>query len=653
MPGSADTPDFSRIDSPAALKKLKITDLPAFCDYLRGFILESVAASGGHLSSNLGSVELTVALHYVFNSPSDRFCWDVGHQCYAHKILTGRKAELHTIRKTGGLSGFPKRSESPHDLYNTGHAGTAISQAMGESVGFQLAPLAQKPSVAARGQVQPGAATRTAVAIVGDASIVTGMAFEAMNHAGFARTPMLAILNDNEMSISKNVGAISYHLTQLINTSFYKSSKRGFISLVSKIPLIGKVINRLAKRFRMSMKSLAIDHQFFGELGFRYLGPIDGHDVVRIVNVLGHLPPIEEPILLHVVTKKGYGYPLAEKDPIQYHGVGIFDPTYGIQPKTATQWGMSKFVGETLTYLGTNDEKITVITPAMKEGSGLQPFAAKYPSRFFDAGIAEQHATTFAGALANAGLKPFLCIYSTFLQRGYDQLVQDIALMNLPVRLVIDRAGCVGQDGETHQGFYDIAFMAALPNMRILSARDAHELVRMLAFAARYNEGPLAIRFPKREFAIAEPAAILRNSVKNRYNPFHAEVLAPGKDVLILSEGVFAEKALAARELLLKEKIGVSVMDVRSLKPLPAPQILKALKGKKLLITLENHGLIGGLGDLTARLLAEHDIAVKHRALGFPDAVVHHGSIADIEKECGLTGEQIARKIRGEIKRKR
>ena len=332
MPENSETPDFSRIDSPAALKKLKIADLPAFCDYLRGYILESVAASGGHLSSNLGSVELTVALHYVFESPFDRFCWDVGHQCYAHKILTGRKNELHTIRKTGGLSGFPKRSESSHDLYNTGHAGTAISQAMGESVGFHLA-------------AKKGAKISTAVAIVGDASIVTGMAFEAMNHAGFARTPMLAILNDNEMSISKNVGAISYHLTQLINTSFYKSSKRGFISLVSKIPLIGKVINRLAKRFRMSMKSLAIDHQFFGELGFRYLGPIDGHDVVRIVNVIAGLPPIEEPILLHVVTKKGYGYPLAEKDPIQYHGVGVFDPTYGIQKKSRSAVGHEQICG--------------------------------------------------------------------------------------------------------------------------------------------------------------------------------------------------------------------------------------------------------------------------------------------------------------------
>lgn len=629
MPHHPNTPDFSRIDSPAALKKLAVADLPAFCTYLRGFILESVAASGGHLSSNLGSVELTVALHYVFNSPEDRFCWDVGHQCYAHKILTGRKSELHTIRKTGGLSGFPKRSESEHDLYNTGHAGTAISQAMGEAVGFQLA------GKQASGQ-------RTAVAIVGDASIVTGMAFEAMNHAGFARTPMLAILNDNEMSISKNVGAISYHLTQLINTSFYKSSKRGFISLVAKIPLIGKVINRLAKRFRMSMKSLAIDHQFFGELGFRYLGPIDGHDVVRMVNVLASLPPIEEPILLHIVTKKGYGYALAEKDPIQYHGVGVFDPAQGIQKKAESAWSLSKFVGETLTHLARRDEKITVVTPAMKEGSGLVPFADAFPSRFFDAGIAEQHATTFAGALANAGLKPFLCIYSTFLQRGYDQLVQDIALMNLPVRLIIDRAGSVGQDGETHQGFYDISFMAALPHMKILSARNAEELMRMLAFAATYDAGPLAIRFPKKEFSPADPAAFLKKSARRGYNPFQAETLAAGKDVLILSEGVFAEKALAARELLQKNKIAAAVMDVRSLKPLPATQILKALKGKKLLITLENHGVVGGLGDLTARLLREHDIVIKHRALGFPDTVVHHGSIADTEKLCKLTPPDIA-----------
>lgn len=639
MPANSDTPDFSRIDSPEALKKLPLTDLPAFCDYLRAFILESVSASGGHLSSNLGSVELTVALHYVFASPFDRFCWDVGHQCYAHKILTGRKNEISTIRKTGGLSGFPKRSESAHDLYNTGHAGTAISQAMGESVGLHL-------------MKKGGDRMPTAIAIVGDASIVTGMAFEAMNHAGFARTPMLAILNDNEMSISKNVGAISYHLTQLINTRFYKSSKRGFISLVSKIPLIGKVINRLAKRFRMSMKSLAIDHQFFGELGFRYLGPIDGHDVVRMVNVLASLPPIEEPILLHIVTKKGYGYALAEKDPILYHGVGVFDPAQGIQKKAEAAWGLSKFVGETLTHLGDRDESIVVITPAMKEGSGLQSFAAKYPSRFFDAGIAEQHATTFAGALANTGLKPFLCIYSTFLQRGYDQLVQDIALMNLPVRMVIDRAGCVGQDGETHQGFYDIAFMAALPYVKLLSARDAHELVRMLAFMAHYNEGPIAVRFPKKEFSAFDIAAAAKKPGKAGYNPFFAEILARGKDVLILSEGVFAEKALAAREILLSSKITAEVMDVRSLKPLPSAQILKALKGKKLIVTLENHGLVGGLGDLTARLLRENDVAIRHRAMGFPDEVVHHGSISDIEKLYKLSPADIAATVKRALGRR-
>ena len=313
---------------------------------------------------------------------------------------------------------------------------------------------------------------------------------------------------------------------------------------------------------------------------------------------------------------------------------------------------MSKFVGETLTYLGARDEKLVVITPAMKEGSGLVPFAAKYPSRFFDAGIAEQHATTFAGALANAGLKPFLCIYSTFLQRGYDQLVQDIALMNLPVRMVIDRAGCVGQDGETHQGFYDIAFMAALPHVKILSARNADELMYMLAFMARYDEGPIAVRFPKKDFAIQDPAAALKKSAK-AYNPFSGQVLARGKDVLILSEGVFAEKALAAREQLLKSKIAAEVIDVRSIKPLPAQQILKAAKGKKLIVTLENHGIVGGLGDLTSKLLREHDVLIKHRALGFPDEVVHHGSIADMEKLYGLTGEQVAQKILKEIKKKR
>jgi 1-deoxy-D-xylulose-5-phosphate synthase len=624
--------DFAAIQSPEALRRLPLADLPLFCDYLRTFVLESVAASGGHLSSNLGSIELTVALHYVFDSPRDRFMWDVGHQCYAHKILTGRKHAMGTIRKTGGLSGFPKRSESEHDLYNTGHAGTAISQAMGEAVAARL--------TAKSTEKMP-----TAVAIVGDASIVTGMSFEAMNHVGFERTPMLVILNDNEMSISKNVGAISYHLTKLINTRLYRKSKRGFVNLMAKIPLIGKVINRLAKRFRMSMKSLATDHQFFGELGFRYLGPIDGHDVMRIVSVLQTLPPIEEPILLHVVTKKGYGYPLAEKDPILYHGVSVFDPAAGIEKKPVTKWGLSKFVGETLTLLGAADKKLVVVTPAMKEGSGLNPFATAFPERFFDAGIAEQHATTFAGALASAGLKPFLCIYSTFLQRGYDQLVQDIALMNLPVRLVIDRAGCVGQDGETHQGFYDIAFMAALPHMRILSARDAAELVKMLAYVSRDNDGPVAVRFPKKEFEPFDLKAAIKAARLKGYNPFAAEKLAAGTQVLILSEGVFAEKALAAREILKRQKVSAEVLDVKSVHPLPMAQILRALKGKKLLATVENHGTTGGLADLVSRQLREHWVNIRHEAFAFPDEVVPHGTIADIEKSYGLTAEAIAARI--------
>jgi 1-deoxy-D-xylulose-5-phosphate synthase len=629
---------FERINSPEALKALPVADLPAFCAYLRGFLLSSVSGSGGHLSSNLGSVELTVALHYVFNSPHDKILWDVGHQCYAHKVLTGRKHELGTIRKTGGLSGFPKRSESKHDLYNTGHAGTAISQAMGEAVASRLLK-------------KNGAEAPTAIAIVGDASIVTGMAFEAMNHAGFARTPMLVLLNDNEMSISRNVGAISYHLTQLINTRFYKKSKRGFIALVSRIPLIGKVINRLAKRFRMSMKSLATEHQFFGELGFRYLGPIDGHDVIRLVQVFKNLPPIEEPILLHTVTRKGFGYELAEKDPIKYHGVGAFDSNIGIVKKPTTSWGLSKFVGETLTHLAARDERIVVITPAMEEGSGLNPFAARYPSRFFDTGIAEQHATTFAGALASAGLRAYLCIYSTFLQRGYDQLVQDIALMNLPVRLVIDRAGCVGQDGETHQGLYDIAFMAALPNLRILSARDASELVKMLRFMEFYDSGPIAVRFPKKEFATFEISKLVATLKKDKYNPFSAEQLATGKDVLILTEGVFAERALAVREVLHTRKIQATVVDVRCLRPLPEKQILKFLKNKKAVVTLENHGIVGGLGDLLGAVLRAHGVHTRHLALGYPADIIHHGQIADIEKQYGLHTEGVAESISRFVKR--
>jgi len=625
------SPDFSAVTSPEALKQLPLADLPAFCAYLREYILTSVSDSGGHLSSNLGSIELTVALHYLLDSPHDRILWDVGHQCYAHKILTGRKERMSTIRQTGGLGGFPKRDESVHDHYNTGHAGTSLSQALGEAIAKQLNHQTQQ----------------TIAAVIGDASIVTGMAFEAMNHAGYLKAPFLVILNDNEMSISKNVGAISYHLTHLINSSAYKTSKRGFINFIKKIPLIGNAINRLAKRFRMTMKSMATDHQFFGELGFRYLGPIDGHDVTRIIYTLKKLLPIEEPILLHLVTRKGKGYDKAESDPIKYHGVPKFDVKSGIAPAETSKVGLSHFVGETLTALGAKDEKLVVITPAMKEGSGLVKFAECYPERFFDTGIAEQHAATFAGALASRGLVPFFCIYSTFLQRGYDQFIQDIALMNLPVRLVIDRAGCVGQDGETHHGFYDIAFMSTIPQIKILSARNAAELVKMLSYMRTYAAGPIAVRFSKMEntlFSVDE--YIQKNKFFTKPATPAPELLANGSDILILTEGVFAERALLVRDILTKRKISVAVVDVQVIKPLPINELRKFFHKKQLIVTLENHARIGGFGHQFLAHLNEKNLAkIPVLNLGWPDAIVEHGAIADMEKIHGLSTDQIARTI--------
>ena len=451
---------LKKINSPNDLKNLAVKQLPRLCDDIRDFILKTISKAGGHLASNLGSVELTVALHYVFDSPKDKLCWDVGHQTYVHKILTGRKKQIASIRKTMGLSGFPKTDESKHDHYNTGHAGTSISQALGEAIVRDILYKKNKKN------------KYDVIAITGDASIVSGMSFEAMNHAGDIKSPVIVILNDNKMSISKNVGALNYTFSNIISTISYFQQRNKLSNVLKKKFFSIAWFRNLFIRLRILIKGIITENHFFETLGFRYLGPIDGHDVVKMVKILKHLKHTDNPTLLHLVTQKGKGYEPAEKDPVAYHGVKPFETNTGILKSGSNQWGFSNFVGACLSELARKDPKICVITPAMKEGSGLVKFANEHPNSFFDVGIAEQHAATFAGSLAKSGMSPFLCIYSTFLQRAYDQLVQDISLMNLPVRIVLDRAGCVGEDGETHQGLYDIAFMSCIPNTQILSAKD-------------------------------------------------------------------------------------------------------------------------------------------------------------------------------------
>lgn len=631
---------LDNINSPDDLKKLDIHSLPQLCEEIREYLISTISQTGGHLAPNLGTVELTVALHYAFHSPQDKFIWDVGHQSYTHKILTGRKEELKKIRKTGGISGFPKREESKHDHYNAGHAGTSISQAIGEAVANELTHKRKKRSSHLRPNI---------ISVIGDASIATGLSFEAMNHGGHLKIPFLIILNDNKMSISQNVGSVSYILTSLISTRLYKGWKHYWFRFVRLFPIIGTVFERMMVRFGANMKSLITEHQFFEELGFRYLGPLEGHDVVKMVLMLKKLRNLDEPTLLHVVTKKGKGYHPAEKNPTSFHGTPPFELSTGQVASGNGQWGLSEFAGRGLTELGAKDKKICVITPAMTEGSGLTSFAAKFPKRFFDTGIAEGHATTFAGSLAKADLNPFLCIYSTFLQRGFDQLIHDIALMKLPVKLVIDRAGVVGADGETHQGLHDIAIFYTTPGVELLSASSGEELLEMLEFM-QSCKNPIAVRFPR-----ASAPKEQFETWKNSRTPGAAKSIEPqrllkGKDAVIFTEGGMSKNALKAAEILKNKKIFLEVVSLRRLKPLDKKSLLPFLKNKKHIFCTENHHAASGVGAQLGALLAKELCEKSYHIFGWPDQFIEHGSIGDLEKKYGLDPESIASAVEKAVK---
>lgn len=635
--------NLNKINSPGDLKKLPLDQLPDLCSEIRQYILDTISQTGGHLSSNLGAVELTVALHYVFDSPKDKFIWDVGHQTYTHKILTGRKSRLKTIRKTGGLSGFPRREESKHDHYNAGHAGTSISQAMGEAMAQSLLNM---------GRNKGGKNTPSFISIIGDASIATGMAFEALNHAGHLQTPFLVILNDNEMSISKNIGALSYILTSMINTPTYKKWMMRWARFIRSLPLIGVISERMLKRMGSNMKSIVTEHQFFQELGFRYLGPLDGHDVIKLVHMLRKLKNIEVPSLLHLVTKKGKGYEPAEKSPTQFHGVGKFNLATGVIEENPSQWGFSQFVGAALCELAKRDKKICVITPAMSEGSGLVEFAETFPNRFFDTGISEQHAATLAASLAKAGMKPYLCIYSTFLQRAYDQLIHDIALMNHPVRIVIDRAGAVGADGETHQGLLDIAMVSAIPGINLLSASDPGELMNMLSYMSQHESSPIAVRFPKASFEKSQFDDWVRRFNQEKtvklFSPFEPVRLLSAKkgSALIFCEGIMNQTALEAAELLKKGGAFVDVVSLKLLYPLDPKKLAPYIKNSSCVFVVENHSQRNGLGQaLQAALHEELEGKVFH-SFSYPTVFIEHGAIPDLAKKYSLDAASIAKRMK-------
>ncbi len=605
------------IRSPDDLRALPAEDLPKLAAEIRAFLVDSVAQTGGHLASNLGTVELTIALHYVFDTPRDRIVWDVGHQTYAHKILTGRREAMSGLRQGGGIAGFPRRAESEYDAFGVGHSSTSISAALGMAEAFQQLKSDQR-----------------AVAVIGDGAMTAGMAFEALNNAGATELPLLVVLNDNDMSISPNVGALNNYLAKLMSGRFYAAARRAGEKVLSVAP----PIRELAKRAEEHMKGMVTPGTLFEEFGFNYIGPIDGHDLDVLLYTLENIKQLDGPQFLHVVTKKGKGYAPAETNPCLYHGVGRFDPEAGVSEKTGGKPTYTQVFGDWLCDMAAADTRLVGITPAMREGSGLVRFSQEFPKRYFDVGIAEQHALTFAAGLACEGVKPVVAIYSTFLQRAYDQLVHDIALQDLPVMLAIDRAGLVGADGPTHAGSFDLSFLRCIPNMLIAAPSDENECRRLLTTAFLHN-GPSAVRYPRGSGTGApiapglDPVDIGRGVMRRR-----------GQDVAFIAFGSLVAPALAAADAL-----DASVADMRFVKPLDIDLVRELALGHRLLVTLEENAVAGGAGAGVAEALSALGIATPVLHLGLPDSFIEHGDPARMLADCGLDATGIERSVRQRI----
>ena len=607
---------LDRIHSPADLKALDKRELRRLSDQLREFVLASVSRTGGHLSSNLGTVELTVALHYVYDTPHDRIIWDVGHQSYPHKILTGRKAAMSTLRQFGGISGFPRRSESEYDAFGTAHSSTSISAALGMAVASRNAGV-----------------SRQHIAVIGDGSMSAGIAFEAMNNAGV--TPdmnLLVILNDNDMSISPPVGALNRYLARLMSGQFYAAAKNVGRSVLQHMP----PVLELARRFEEHAKGMVTPATLFEEMGFNYVGPIDGHDLDSLIPTLQNMRALKGPQFLHVVTKKGQGYKLAEADPVLYHGPGKFDPAIGIQkPAAAPKTTYTQIFGTWLCDMAAQDARLVGITPAMREGSGMVEFERRFAKRYFDVGIAEQHAVTFAAGLACEGQKPVVAIYSTFLQRGYDQLIHDVALQNLDVTFALDRAGLVGADGATHAGNYDIAFMRCIPNMVVATPSDENE-TRLLLSTCYHYPGPAAVRYPRGAGVGALPQAELATVELGR-----GLMRRQGKKIAILVFGTLLPAALKAAEAL-----NLSVADMRFVKPLDLALVLELAASHAGLVTVEEGAIMGGAGSAVAEALAAAGVMCALLQLGLPDRFIDHGEQGALLASVGLDAAGIERAVR-------
>ncbi|MBL4742977.1 MAG: 1-deoxy-D-xylulose-5-phosphate synthase [Idiomarina sp.] len=609
---------LDRIELPADLRRLPKHQLKQVCDEVRQFLLNSVSKSSGHLASGLGTVELTVALHYVYNTPDDKLVWDVGHQAYPHKILTGRKQQLHTIRQKDGLHPFPWRDESPYDVLSVGHSSTSISAALGMAVAAERRRSREK-----------------VVSIIGDGAMTAGMAFEAMNHAGDIKPDMLVVLNDNDMSISENVGALNRHFARLLSGKVYTSIREQGKKLLKPLPQI----HHLASRAEEHMKGMMAPGTIFEELGFNYIGPIDGHDVDELVETLANMRDLKGPQLLHIVTQKGKGYQPAENDPIGYHGVPKFDPTLSSLPVKAPGIpSYSEIFGQWLCDVASQDSALMAITPAMREGSGMVEFSKRFPQQYFDVAIAEQHSVTYAAGLAIAGLKPVVAIYSTFLQRAYDQLIHDVALQNLDVLFAIDRAGVVGADGPTHQGAFDLSYLRCIPNMVVMTPSDEQECRDMLYTGYHYS-GPAAVRYPR-----GSGNGVTLREADQQLTLGKSNTVRQGKTIAILNFGVLLPDCMQAAE-----ELDATVIDMRFVKPIDEQAIIDAARAHQLIVTVEENAVGGGAGSAVLEVLAQHKLSVNTLTLGLPDEFIKHGSQEQVRAELGLDAAGIEAQIKSQL----
>lgn len=607
---------LEQINSPKDLKKLTLEEKETLSQEIRDLIIDVTSKNGGHVASNLGVVELTIALHSIFDTPNDKIVWDVGHQCYVHKILTGRREEFQNIRKLGGISGFPKICESEYDNFNTGHSSTSISIATGMARARDI--LNENYEV---------------VAVIGDGSLTGGMALEALNDAGSSKTNVKVILNDNEMSISKNVGGIPLYLSKMRTKTGYTRSNRKIKAIVNKIPYIGKPIISFAHYTKQIIKRAVFRNMYFEDIGFTYLGPVDGHDIKKLEDILERSKKINGPVLIHVVTKKGKGYKLAEENPDKFHGISAYDKETGEVKKSKNY---SKVFGEKLVKMASEDKRIVAVTAAMRDGTGLKEFAEKFPDRFFDVGIAEQHALGLIAGMARAGLKPVLPIYSSFLQRGYDQIIHDIALSGIPVTVCIDRAGIVGNDGETHQGIFDLSFLSSIPNIVIMAPKNFEELDKMLEFGVNLDK-PVFIRYPRggENFSFESTEDIELGKV---------EIVQEGTDLSIIAIGNMVGRAEEVASLLPEKS--VEIINARFLKPLDEETILNSIRKTGYCITIEDNLLKGGLGSAVVEAVNKSDIQdVKIKNFGYDDTFVEHGTVKELEDKYGLSAEKISGKL--------